>query len=392
MAEHDQEDGPASSGPVYYERWSEVPWDLASKSQLAGADLPREPGGPVVAYVAGQDWRGKDAEIPLYRVADCLPTRATAGQLVAAARRATATVRTCADCGAQCQQGLAERGQRPRCIACSHIARLVAEQIRLREKRVVLADWARDLLADAATAVVWVTLHDAPRTPAGRARPPLAARVQAVDGTGARLLDVLMRLAGPRTAGAPDDAVSASQGAAALMDALDGRRLVGWNDCPLSSVRDRLAALGSPVRLSGPEDEWLPDGWRGTARHRVAQWRGELDPLTGWLRSPWPPGSADRLWLLLRRMADTTVEAGRPGLSAPSLNGVAVSSMREPVRLTIRGSAAGTNAMLEALTRLGVERAVVAATVPARDNSDQHVTYMTVDGALDGQAAGEVHV
>jgi len=51
--------------------------------------------------------------------------------------------------------------------------------------------------------VVWVSVVEAEPTGAGRRRPPLAARVQAVDGTGNRLLDTLVKLAGPRTQGAP---------------------------------------------------------------------------------------------------------------------------------------------------------------------------------------------
>ncbi|GAA3225071.1 hypothetical protein [Nonomuraea helvata] len=392
MVEYEPEGAPAPPDPVYYQRWSEVPWNLASKTQLAGADLPREVGGPVAGYVAGQDWRGKDMDIPLYGVADCPPTRATAGQLAAAERRATATQRVCADCGAQCQQGLAVRGQRPRCVACNHIALLVAEQIKLRERRAVLTTWARGILDDDATAVVWVHLHEAPPTPAGRARPPLAARVQAVDRTGARLLDVLVRLAGPRTSGAPADAVPAAAGAEALRAVLDGRRLIGWDDRPLAPVTDRLAALGSPVRLSAPEEERRHgDGWPGTVRDRVAQWRGELDPATRRLREPWPPGTADRLWLLLRRMADTP-DAGRPGLS-PSRDNTLLPSLKDAVRLTIHGSASGTASVLETLTEAGrLRRREVTATVPAReDQEDRHVTYVTVEGgALDRADAGEV--
>ncbi|MEU4235526.1 hypothetical protein AB0F17_65645 [Nonomuraea sp. NPDC026600] len=393
MAEH--EEGAATPPePVYYQRWGEVPWNLASRSQLAGADLPREPSGPVVAKVAGTDWRDDEVWIDLYRVADCPPTRATAGQLAAADRRRTATVRECADCGAQCQQGLAMRDQRPRCLACSHIARLVEKQLRLRERRTVLTQWARDLLDDAATAVLWVDLHEAPRTPAGRRRPPLAARVQAVDHTGGRLLDVLVRLAGPRTPGAPNEAMPATEGAQALQAALDGRHLVGWESRPLGPVTERLAELGAPVRLTAPAGPpQLRDGWPSTVRERVAQWRGELEPATGKLRDPWPPGTADRLWLLLRRIADTA-DVGRPGLSAP-VNHQVQPSLRDAVRLTIHGSAAGTRDVLETLTGAGrLRRQDVAATVPSREHEAGHLTYLTVEGGpldQDQPAAGEVY-
>ncbi|NUW47005.1 hypothetical protein [Nonomuraea rhodomycinica] len=392
MAEHEPQEAPPPPEPVYYRRWSEVPWGLASRSQLAGADLPREPGGPVVGYVAGEDWRGKDTDIPLYRVTDCPPTGASAGQLAAAGRRASTTVRVCADCGAQCQQCLAQRGLRPRCVACNHIARLIAKQIGLRQGRMALAEWAAALLDDEATAVVWVEVHEAPRTAAGRARPPLAARVQAVDGSGRRLLDVLVRLAGPRTSGAPADAVTATEGAAAVRAALDGRRLIGWERRPLGAVLDRLAALGEPVQLTAPNGPGgVSDYWPATVSERVAQWRGELDPVTGWLRQPWPPGTADRLWLTLRRIADTS-DAGRPGLSSPDHQ--VEPGARDEVRLTITGSAAGTTGVLETLTRAGRLRRA-AATVPAREEGERHVTYVTVEGAEldhDPTSAAEVSV
>ncbi|QLH19277.1 hypothetical protein [Streptomyces sp. Rer75] len=72
-----------------------MPWALASKSQLGRADLPREPGGPVRGWVTGRDFRGREMDIELYAVAESVPTKASGGQLAAADRRRTATVRAC---------------------------------------------------------------------------------------------------------------------------------------------------------------------------------------------------------------------------------------------------------------------------------------------------------
>ncbi|MFI7132794.1 hypothetical protein ACIBQ1_44455 [Nonomuraea sp. NPDC050153] len=44
-------------------------------------------------------------------------------------------------------------------MACNHIALLVAEQIKLRERRAVLTTWARGLLDDHATAMVWARVR-----------------------------------------------------------------------------------------------------------------------------------------------------------------------------------------------------------------------------------------
>jgi hypothetical protein len=51
---------------------------------------------------------------------------------------------------------------------------------------------------------------------------------------------------------------------------------------------------------------------------RVSQWRGELNPTTGKLRQAWDPGTADRLHLLLRRMAEGRGFAFSEGGSKPN--------------------------------------------------------------------------
>ena len=53
--------------------------------------------------------------------------------------------------------------------------------------------------------------------------------------------------------------------------------------------------------------------WPDDVASRYAQWHGELDPATGRLRTPWPPGSADRPWYVLAQMAG---HAGTDGTHA----------------------------------------------------------------------------
>jgi len=291
---------------VSYPHWRAVPWTLASKAALAKADLPREPGSPVRAWVTGTGWNDKDIDIALYSVADSVPTNASAKQLLAARRRSTA-VRVCDDCGARTQQPLTESSEGThRCLMCRRIARIRDFQAELRAERSELAQWAQQLLADPLLAVVWVGVVEAEPTAAGRRRPPLAARVQAVDGTGARLLDILVKLTGPRTKGAPTEAVPAEQGATALQQALAGRRMVGWDNEALVPVLERLDTLGCRVHLDGIGPKTWEQAHYGrryppvaATADRVARWRGDLDPATGKLLTPWAPGTADRLWLLL---------------------------------------------------------------------------------------------
>ncbi|QTI87211.1 hypothetical protein [Streptomyces sp. AgN23] len=376
----------SAKSPVSYRWWGEVPWTLASKSQLGRADLPREPGGPVRGWVTGRDFRGREMDIELYAVAEAVPTKASGGQLAAADRRRTATVRVCSDCGANCQQPLAERRGRYLCAMCAKLARIVDFQIELRERRAELAEWAQRVLADPALAVVWVEVLEAEPTPSGRRRPPLAARIHAVDGHGRLLVDVLVRLAGPRTKGAPAGAVPPEEGAKALQAALEGRRRITWTADVLKGVTERLAALGCPVQL-GPAmphgqvetGVWSPHRrvWPGQVRDRLAQWRGELDPATGELRAPWPPGTADRLLLCLQRIADGT-GAGRPGRSRAARRedeGAGPEGAYE-MRIAVTGPAGAAERLAGVLAAMGAaEHGSLAGPVPSREVPGAQVTY-----------------
>ncbi|MEU2775418.1 hypothetical protein ABZ646_21360 [Streptomyces sp. NPDC007162] len=177
----------------------------------------------------------------------------------------------------------------------------------MRQRRGVLAGWARCLLEDSRLAVVWVEMVEGGRTASGRARPAAAARVTAVDGKGAKLVDVVVRLAGARSREVPDGACSPGAAVEVLEGALGGRRVLAWTQEQVSALTRRLGVLGCPLRLtvvSGlPGADW--DGWQTSVRDRVAQWRGQLDPVSGALLPAWEPGRADRLRLLLTRMASS---------------------------------------------------------------------------------------
>ncbi|MFF4741317.1 hypothetical protein ACFY2W_36350 [Streptomyces sp. NPDC001262] len=374
------------SSPRSYGRWSEVPWTLASKSQMARADLPREPAGPVRGYVAGLDFRDRKMDIELYDVAESRPTRASGMQLASAEARRSATVRVCTDCGAQCQLPLSERQGRYLCAMCWRIATVVDTQIELRERRAENAAWARDVLACGPLAVTWVELVEAEPTPSGRKRPPLAARVHVVDENGRRVLDVLIRLAGPRTKGAPADAVAPDIGGAKLVTAFAGRRRIVWG--PLATVVERLGELGHPVELEPQQPGVWHQGrryWPDGIADRYAQWRGELDPATGELRTPWRPGTADRLWLCLKRMADTVV-TGRPGDSQGARRDAQEQPSYGPggayeVRVAVTGPAGAGERLAGLLTaQEAVWPSSLVGPVPSREVPGAVVTYMAGRG------------
>ncbi|MEV7157172.1 hypothetical protein AB0N77_21490 [Streptomyces misionensis] len=292
--------------PAEFGRWSEVPWHYASRTQMKVSDLPRWPAGPAVGYVAGRDFRDKEISVPLYDVRASRVSGASGPQLAAASGRRTVAVYECSSCGAQTQLPLSEDSGHL-CVMCRRLAEIGRFQAELRERREQTGAWARSLFAGGDLAITWVELTAAPDTPSGRRRPPLAGRVQVVDEQGKKLANVLVRLAGPRTQGAPQEAVAAGDGAQALSRVLAGRRQIVWG--PLTVVEQRLAELGHPLSVS-VESARSTGSWAGgrfwddSLPARFAQWRGELDPATGALRTPWEPGSADRLWWVLRRMSE----------------------------------------------------------------------------------------
>ncbi len=260
-----------------YAGWWEVPDHLLPATALGELEYPRTSDGqPVTAWVDTRDWSDRKTSIPLYDARACPATKATAAQLQAAAAR-SGRQRRCADCDARCQRPLPPLDPddpRPLCPACRHVALLRRRQADLAADRLVCAQRAGELLAWTGAAVLQVDLHVPPPTPAGRRRPPTAARVRAVDLDGGRLVDVLVRLVGPRAHYVPDGAVGPQATVPTIHRALVGR-----------PVRDRAAAV----------------------QYLATHWRGQLHPHTRTLVECLAPGTPGRLLLMLRRIAAAPV-------------------------------------------------------------------------------------
>jgi hypothetical protein len=280
-----------------YAGWREVPDHLLPATALGELEYPRTTDGrQPVAWVEARDWSDRETSIPLYDARACPPTKATARQLDAAAAR-SGRRRRCVDCDARCQRPLTvdANDRRPLCPPCRHVVRLRRRQAQLAQARLLIAERARELLDWPGAAVVQVDLHVPPPTPAGRRRPPTAARVGAVDLGGGRLVDALVRLVGPRARHVPTGAVAHQAAALAIHRALVGRRLLMWSHQDLTNLHaaaphDALPGIG--------EVHWAydGDGWPAN-RSRPGRWRCNT----------WPPGGAAnstptpaRWWSVLR--------------------------------------------------------------------------------------------
>ncbi|MEJ8654932.1 hypothetical protein WKI65_44550 [Streptomyces sp. MS1.AVA.3] len=178
-------------------------------------------------------------------------------------------------------------------------------------------------------------------------------------------------------------------GAAKLVKAFAGRRRVVWG--PLGTVLERLRELRHPVELE-PAAPAEPGVWHQYRRNwpdgvaaRYAQWRGELDPATGELRTPWQPGTADRLWLCLKRMAETP-DAGRPGESRGKRREAQERPYSGPVdayevRVAVTGPAGAGERLAEILAaQEAVLPASLVGPVPSREVPGAVVTYMAGRG------------
>ncbi len=304
-----------------YTGWWQVPAHLLSATALGELEYPRAPVGTPAAWVeVRENWQGKQDAIALYDARVCPPTKATAAQLVAAAHRSGRT-RICADCHAHCQRPLPPLDAddpRPLCPACRHVALLRRRQAQLANARLGCAQRARELLGWPDAAIVQVDLTVPPPTPAGRKRPPTAARVRAVDLDGARLVDVLIRLVGPRAHHVPAGAVAPQDAIPAIHRAVLGRRLILWSVTDLQRLH--LAAphqrLPGPLDISEVSQPHLPTPEHMQAvavEHLATRWRGQLDPHTRTLIECLPPGTPDRLLLMLRRMATSGPAAAGDG-------------------------------------------------------------------------------
>ncbi|CAL9677674.1 hypothetical protein SUDANB95_08001 (plasmid) [Actinosynnema sp. ALI-1.44] len=316
-----------------FSSWSEVPWYLMTRTQLKELDLPRDPAGqPVAATVISYHKRNKGEAVPLFDARTCPPTAASVAQLTAAATRAR-NGHVCQDCGAHSERALLERhttGPRGEpgtvlrlCHACWSIARIRAKQAEAAQHRRRLAEWAREVLSREGLAVLWSEEVVPPAAPSGRARPVTAVRLGACDIDARPLLDLTVRLVGPRAKWVPEGAISAEEAAPAILRALAGRPVL-MSD---ASVRQRLQTLAHHEAWADAgaggrkvDGEWVPYTYEERVRmselrhlvefvdNRVELWRGQVNPASGNIGPALPAGSAQRLLLLLRRMAGSAPE------------------------------------------------------------------------------------
>jgi hypothetical protein len=314
-----------------YHGWWQVPAHLLSATALGELEYPRAPDGEPAAWVeVGENWQGKRDTIALYDARACPPTTATAGQLAAAATR-SGRRRVCADCDARCQRPLpplSEQDPRPLCPACRHIAQLRQRHAQLAQARLACAQRAGQLLGWSDAAIVQVDLTVPPPTPAGRPRPPTAAHVRAVDPAGTRLVDVLVRLVGPRARHVPHGATPQEEAVPTVHRAVLGRRLLLWSVTDLwhlhaAAPHQTLPGAWQVSELPQPHLQ-VPDHVRAVAVGQLATtWRGQLDPRTRALVECLAPGAPDRLLLLLRRIATTTAPAAQQPAAVEGGGGVA---------------------------------------------------------------------
>ncbi|MFJ5122920.1 hypothetical protein [Kitasatospora sp. NPDC088548] len=288
---------PDSTKPVpSYTGWGEVPGHLRTRTALADLDLPRQPAGPVRAVIDTRNPAGKKATYDLYDVRESIPSPATAAQLLAAAARRTLS-RTCADCGAHPETPCTPAADgRALCATCAHITRLRTRQHEAATASQDVAESAARILADDQLAVLGVEYIPGEPTAAGTPRPPAAARLTVLDRTGQALYDRTVRLTGPRTPGAPDHAINPAPTLDYLTNLLAERTVLVWTPGDLEPLYDALRRLKLNTDL-------LPASRVNSLRPAAIQWRADLDPTTGHHRAPTPPGTADRLLLLLRKMS-----------------------------------------------------------------------------------------
>ncbi|QFU90941.1 hypothetical protein [Amycolatopsis sp. YIM 10] len=306
-----------------YQGWWDVPAHLLTKTALGELEFPRTcEGRKPDAFVEARDWRDRKALFALFDVRECPPTAASAAQLDTAQRRRVKT-RACQDCGARCQQPLTTVGEHPvparLCPACRHIALLRREQTRFAEHRARIAADVAAVLTGPPAVLLQLDLHEPPRTERGSRRPVTAARIQVADLDGTTLLDLTLRLVGPRAKWVPDGAIDKAEGLPRVREAIAGKRLVVWSadevielckldpDCEHPSPRFDVAWAWPCTRDCDPE--WLT-ATRAKAstvevRRVAAEWRGEVDPQTRLLVRSLPPGTPDRLALLIHRIATT---------------------------------------------------------------------------------------
>lgn len=286
----------------HYARWGAVPSNLATATRLRELDLPRQP-GLRAATVEGGDYRGKSDVFDLYDITTSPPTTASAKQLEAAATRRKFS--ECSECGAHPDTGLSQ--VTGRCEACLHIEQIRKAQLEAQRHRATSAQWAAKHLDDPKTVVAWIDEHTPPATASKPKRKPVAHTLTLVTPHGKQLLRICYRLPGigPRVRALPEQAL-AYEDAAAVLAALGERYFITWSYNNLW----RLVYMST-----GENTSYL-------ARHgsemddHILWWRGDIDPRRPqYPRAAVPPGNADRLALLLRRMAAGTQQTVQPRMT-----------------------------------------------------------------------------
>lgn len=301
----------ATTRPVHYNGWWEVPEYLLTATTLAELEFPRAPGPSPAAYV--EDHEGWHPEVKLYDVRTSPPTKATAAQLDAAQRKSTRP-RACSDCPAQPWRPLtAMRDGRHLCHTCLHITHLRAAQKAAGEKQAGAAAAIAAMLTRPQLALVTITAHNPGPTSSGNARPNTACSIAAVDaGTGKPLLDLTVSLAGPNARIVYPGAIPRDQGREQVTSALRDRPPIFWD-------RAEYALLIRSIPFRWPRlEEWPRPHLELQSMHvanHCTHYRAQINTSRSTV-SALHPGTLDRLLLHLRRIAATTEPEQTPAQHA----------------------------------------------------------------------------
>ncbi|HEV2636296.1 MAG TPA: hypothetical protein VGX23_14175 [Actinocrinis sp.] len=290
-----------------YDNWRDVPEHYRTRTQLADLDLPRVPVGDPVAWIETRNAIGRRDCFDLYDATTSEPSPATAKTLEAAAARRSAKNYCCQDCGARTDSpttALRLPGKSvpcELCRTCLHIGHLRRAQSARALARIDVTARAAAWVSRDTAAVIEVTNHTPPPGESGRRKPPVALTVQAVTPTGQPLADLSIRLRNSRHALVPPGALDRDTAFAQLRTILAGRAPIAWHARDLDPIT--LALIPDPFAVDDLSDHWRRPAVR-SLHDAVATWRGELHPHTGRLLAPsLRPGRADRMALLIRRMA-----------------------------------------------------------------------------------------
>jgi hypothetical protein len=293
-----------------YTAWYEVPAHLRTRTQLAALDLPRIPAGPVRATVYAHGGTSRKSTFELYDIHESAPSPTSAKTLAAAAARRDPATHQCQDCGARTDTPTTahylphgtDRETLYLCWSCLHIHRLRDAQARLAAQLPDLAARAHAWLTADSAAVLSITTLTPPPTDSGRPRPPVAATIDAVTPSGAPLLALTVRLRATRQFPTliPTDALDLDTATPQVLTALAGRQLISWQPDDLKAIASTLP----PVSDRPSEQPTYQFGSRiADLSAMVAAWRGELNPTTRTTLHPHHPGRADRMALLIQRIA-----------------------------------------------------------------------------------------